>query len=226
MPRIHRFRTVHLNSTNHCMWRSHNGERVLEDEKFADKFLELLGKYKKQHGILIHSYCLMGTHPHVMVTASKGQAEFSRFWKVVNWCFARFYNKKKKRCGQVVRERLKSPTIRPDPDGRHQLTVMTYTDMNPVRAGLAKSPGKWKFSSHRHYAYGEHNPLIDDAPEYLGLAYSPANKRKFYRNLFAKKRVQEFMVSRPDFECGLYVGESLEDARKRERAAVSKKPPR
>ncbi len=34
----------------------------------------------------------MGTHPHVVVVASLGQEEFSRFWKLVNQLFARWYN--------------------------------------------------------------------------------------------------------------------------------------
>ncbi len=44
----------------------------------------------------------MGTHPHMVVVAGKGQAEFSRFWQIVNHLFARWYNRrhKKSRRGQ------------------------------------------------------------------------------------------------------------------------------
>jgi len=33
--------------------------------------------------------CLMGTHPHVVCRATKGQQAFSDFWKSVNWGFGR-----------------------------------------------------------------------------------------------------------------------------------------
>jgi hypothetical protein len=46
---------------------------------------------------------------------------------------------------------------------------MRYGDLNPVRAGVVKSPKDWKWASYRHHAFGEPDPLIDDAPEYLAL---------------------------------------------------------
>ena len=127
----------------------------------------------------------MGTHPHVVVVATHGQAEFSRFWKVVNQLSARWYNKRQKsRRGQVVSQRMKSPLIQPDGHGRHVLTVMRYGDLNPVRAGMVRSPKDYPWSSYRHYAFGEPNPLIDDEPEYLALGHEPAQRRLAYQHLF------------------------------------------
>src|SRR5690242_5959432 len=105
-------------STNHCTWRSHNHLHIF-DEETADDFLELLATHKKKFGILIHSFCLMGTHPHVVVTATQGQKDFSAFWQVVNHQLAWRYNRRMGRRGQVVMERLRSPAI--EPGGRHLL---------------------------------------------------------------------------------------------------------
>ncbi len=128
----------------------------------------------RRHGIRVRSYCLMGTHPHMVVVATKGQAEFSRFWQVVNHLFARWYNRQQKsRRGQVVTQRMKSPMIQAGASGRHVLTVMRYADLNPVRAGLVRSPKDYRWSSYRHYAYGAPDPLIEDEPEYLALGRTP-----------------------------------------------------
>ncbi len=208
MARIPRRLLVDLGSTNHCTWRSHNFSRVLEDDDAKRFFLALLQKYAPRHGVLVRSYCLMGTHPHVVVVATQGQDQFSRFWKVVNQLFARWYNKQQKsRRGQVVTQRMKSPLIQPDAQGRHVLTVMRYGDLNPVRAGMVRSPKDYAWSSYRHYAFGEPNALIDDEPEFLALGRTPAERRLAYRGLFALPLSEALRVRRPDIVEGGFYGD-------------------
>jgi len=204
VARIPRNLLVEEHSTNHCTWRSHNHAFVLDSDEARSVFLALVQKHKQKYGIEIHSYSLMGTHPHVMCRANRGQKAFSGFWKVVNWGFARWYNRRTNGCGQVVMERLRSPRIQ---DGRHQLEVMRYGDLNPVRAGLVRAAGYWKWSSYRHYAYGERNDLITDAPEYLALGRNPAERRKAYLHLFAKRLVESLLVRRSDLVHGPFVGD-------------------
>jgi putative transposase len=205
MPRIPRGLLVEEGSTNHCTWRSHGHALVLDSDPARQFFLSLLRKYKEKFGIVIYSYCLMGTHPHVMCLSTKGQRAFSEFWKRVNWGFARWYNRRTRGRGQVVMERLRSPRIQ---DGRYQLEVMRYGDLNPVRAQLVVSPKDWRWSSYRHYAFGEPNDLINDAPEYLALGRTPAERREAYQHLFASPLDEELRYRRPDFVHGPFVGDS------------------
>ena len=204
MPRLPRAALVEEGSTNHCTWRSHGFALVLESDEARLVFLALLRKYKEKFGIEIHSYCLMGTHPHVMARANKGQQAFSAFWKLVNWGFARWYNRRTKGRGQVVMERLRSPRIQ---DSRHELEVMRYGDLNPVRAGLVESPNHWPWSSFRHYAYGEPNDLITDAPEYLALGPSWVERRHAYLQLFSAKLIDSLHGRRPEFVRGPFIGD-------------------
>jgi putative transposase len=205
VARVPRELLVEPDSTNHCTWRAHDHERVFEAEGAREKYLELIAKYKARHGILIHSYTLMGTHPHVVSTAKNGQEDFSKFWKVVNHQFAWWFNRKHNRRGQVVMERLRSPRIQPN--GTHQLTVMRYGDLNPVRAGLVRSPKDFKWSSYRHYAFGENNDLIDPAPDYLALGRTPAERRKAYQSLFAVPLSSSLRERRPDLVLLPFVGD-------------------
>jgi putative transposase len=208
VPRIPRRLLVDLGSTNHCTWRSHNFTRVLESDDSKRFFLTLLEKYSPRHGVLIRSYCLMGTHPHVVVVATRGQEEFSRFWKLVNNLFARWYNRQQRsRRGQVVTQRMKSPKIQPGANGRHVLTVMRYGDLNPVRAGMVRSPKDYAWSSYRHYAFGEPNPLITDEPEYLALGRTAAERRLAYRQLFSMPLSSALRIRRPDITESPFYGD-------------------
>ena len=222
VARIRRAYLVAEDTTNHCTWRSHNHSRVFEEAGARTKFLELLARYKSGHGIRIHAYCIMGTHPHVVCTAARGQEAFSAFWKVVNQCFARWYNRQSHRRGQVVMERLRSPRIQPD--GRHLLTVMRYGDLNPVRAKLVRTPREWPWSSYRHYAFGEKNPLIDDAPDYVALGGTAAERRKAYQSLLAVPLSRHLRVSRPELVIAAFVGDDLWVARRLVTCGLSPPP--
>jgi putative transposase len=220
--RIHRVYLVAKDSTNHCTWRSHNYDRVFDEPGAREKFLELVARYKGPHGIRIHAYCLMGTHPHVVCTAERGQPAFSSFWKVVNQSFARWYNRRCRRRGQVVMERLRSPRIQPD--GRHLLTVMRYGDLNPVRAKMVRSPKEWPWSSYRHYAFGEENALIDDAPDYLALGRTGPERRKAYQGLLRLPLSRSLRERRPELVLAPFVGD--ETWVERRLKACGQSPPR
>jgi putative transposase len=208
VPRIPRRLVVDLGSTNHCTWWSHNSSQVFELDSAKRFFLGLVQKYGGRHGILVRAYCLMGTHPHLVVFASKGQTEFSRFWQVVNHLFARWYNRQQKsRRGQVVTQRMKSPMIQSGADGRHVLTVMRYGDLNPVRAGMVQSPKDYDWSSYRHYAFGEPNTIITDEPEYLALGRTAAERRSSYRHLFATPFASALRTKRPDIVDAPFYGD-------------------
>jgi putative transposase len=215
---------VELGSTNHCTWRSHDRTPVLGSDAARSCFLELLRKYKDRYRVRIQSYCLMSTHPHVMCRADGGLQAFSAFWKVVNQMFARWSNEHRGTCGQVVRDRMRSPQIQ---GGVHQLTVMRYGDLNPVRAGLARRPKEWRWSSYRYYAYGEADPLIDPAPEYLALGRTGPERRRAYQHLFATKLAEPLMESREDLVVSAFVGSQAWRSRREARLRpVAAAPPR
>jgi putative transposase len=102
---------------------------------------------------------------------------------------------------------MKSPLIQPDSNGRHVLTVMRYGDLNPVRAEIVRSPKDYAWSSYRHYAFGEPNPLIDDEPEYLALGHAPEQSRLAYRHLFASALTAVLGIRRPDIVEAAFYGD-------------------
>jgi putative transposase len=83
---------------------------------------------------------------------------------------------------------------------------MRSGDSNPVRAGLAASLKDWRFSSYRHCALGEPDPLIDTAPDYLALGHSPEARRRAYRGFFATPLAQSVRLKRVDFVLAPFIG--------------------
>jgi putative transposase len=149
----------------------------------------------------------MSTHPHVVCRATRGQPPFSAFWKVVNQCFARWSNRRTGGRGQVVMERLGSPRVKDG--GRHELEVMLYGDMNPVRAGIVVNPRDWPWSSHGHYALGLPDPLVTDSPAYRSLGGTPLARRVAYLRLLARRFARRVLRHRPDFVRRPFVGPAL-----------------
>jgi putative transposase len=221
MARIPRRALVGMNTINHCTWRSHNGSMVFETDEEKAKVRELLREHKAKYGVLLVSYCIMGTHPHVVCVATRGQPAFSEYWKVVNHRYAVWYNRRHGRRGQVVMERMSSPLIE---DEAHLLNAMRYGDLNPVKAGLVKSPKDWPWSSHRHYALGEEDDLVDDHLAYLRLGKTAVERRIAYRHLFAVRFIGPFLVKRDDLVNAPFVGTPSWVAERREQLRELRRP--
>jgi len=50
-------------------------------------------------------------------------------------------------------------------------------------AGSVKNPEDYQWSSYRHYAFGEKDPLIDTNPFYYDLGKTDEKRQKYYREL-------------------------------------------
>ena len=169
-------------ATVHLTVRAHNRDFLLADAAVKTMLYLLLLFYKSVYGILVYDYVFMDSHIHLTLYVPTTEA-LSRFMQQVFSQLARFINKRLKRCGQVFMDRARTPAIQ---SGRRFLCTMRYIDLNPVRAGMVRKAKDYAWSSYRYYAYGEHDDLIDPAPEYLGLSKVAAVRRKIYQQLVTK----------------------------------------
>lgn len=174
-----RYAVIYDGCSFHVTWQCHNHEWHLREEWAKELYYGLLLQYKARYGVDIHSYQLMENHPHLIGTMTTKE-DFSSFFRVVNNLFARKYNRQKKRRGQVVMDRFKSPRIE---DDGYMLRAMIYSDLNGVRCGRDKLPDDARWSSYAYYAYGKEDPLITPAPSYLALADTTEGRQEAYRNM-------------------------------------------
>jgi REP-associated tyrosine transposase len=193
MPSQPRYVIIEDHSYFHVTWQCHNRDWLLNEDWAKKTYLTLLGKYKFRYKVKIFSYCLMSNHPHILGYC-ENKTLFSDFFRVVNSQFARIFNRRMKRRGQVVMDRFKSPRIQSAAD---LLKVMHYIELNPKRAKMIEHPRDYPWSSYRYYAHGEANPLLDCAPSYLSLGKTPEERQKTYRKMIEVILKNDWKVKKP-----------------------------
>lgn len=130
---------------------------IFQETEDFHKFLDLLGEGKATSGFLIHHYCLMNTHFHMVLRLGELK-EFSKGLQWIKWQYTHYYNLKYKRYGPLWRERFKSLLIE---DERYLAACGQYVEYNPVESGMVKRPEDWEHSSSRCYFLKEQDPLVD-----------------------------------------------------------------
>jgi putative transposase len=98
----------------------------------------------------------MTNHIHLLVTPS-GEPRISQFMQVATKRYSEHFNTRYERTGTLWEGRFRASMVAYEP---YLLACHRYIDLNPVRAGMVVTPADYEWSSHRFYAYGEHNPLV------------------------------------------------------------------
>jgi len=107
--------------------------------------------------------------------------------KGINLSYAQYYKKKYNYQGHFWQDRFKSIIISED---NYLLACGSYVELNPVRVGIVKHPGQYKWSSYRAYAYGDKNELVDKHPIYENLSSDTKKRRIKYRE-FVRSMLKE-----------------------------------
>jgi len=110
------------------------------------------------------SYCLMGTHFHLIVHTP--EPTLSRGMQHLCGSYAQWFNWKYGRRGHLFGRRFGSVHIVTD---EHLLEAHRYVALNPVRAGLCKRPESWRWGSFRALAGLEEAPTFLDMDGVLNL---------------------------------------------------------
>ena len=129
--------------TYHVVSRGVGRMAIYLDDGDRTEFLELLGDAVARYQLTCHAYCLMSNHYHVLLT-TRGP-NLSSAVKLVNGTYGQWWNRRRGRVGHVFQGRFWSQIVQ---DESYLLTVSRYIVLNPVRAGLAATPGDWRWSSY------------------------------------------------------------------------------
>jgi hypothetical protein len=117
----------------------------------------------------------MPNHFHLLVEV--GEVPTSRLMQALLTSYARWFNRAHGRRGHVFQGRYKAVVC--DRDG-YLLELVRYIHLNPVRAGLVRNAGAWKWSGHNEYLGTARQGLIDPGPV-LGELGSPRKYEVFLR---------------------------------------------
>ncbi len=163
----------------HITTRGNNRLEVFKSDIDYQYFLELIARYKEEHPFDLYHYCLIPNHTHMQVKTNKA-SDFSKFMKRLNLAYFHHFRQNYNWIGHFWQDRFKSQPIGKD---EYFIQCGKYIELNPVRAGLAENPENFLYSSYRHYAYGESNPLLTDDIFYESFGQNSKERQKAYQKL-------------------------------------------
>lgn len=164
----------------HVTSRGNQREKIFWDDKDKEEFNRILKKTKERYGYLLHTYVLMDNHYHLLIETP--HANLKQAMQNINTSYTVYTNKRHKRFGHLLQGRYKAFIVDKE---SYLLELGRYIHLNPVRAGIAKRPEEYKWSSYREYIHGVMHPAITDTDDTL---YSFSKKRAI-----AVKKYQEYV---------------------------------
>jgi len=128
----------------HITSRGNARQEIFLDEKdFAD-FLVVLCQVVKRYHFILHTFCLMNNHYHLLIETPYGN--LSRGMRQLNGLYTQRFNQRHKRVGHLLQGRYQAILVDKD---NYLLELCRYVVLNPVRAKIVKDPGGWKWSAYR-----------------------------------------------------------------------------
>ena len=127
----------------HVTSRGNSGQPVFRDHVDRRMFLRTLARAIDRYGWRCLSYCLLGTHYHLLLQTPRPNLSIGM--RHVNGVYAQRFNQRHERHGHVFQGRYKSVLVERD---EHLLWLFRYIARNPVEAGLCSSAADWPWGSH------------------------------------------------------------------------------
>ena len=125
MPRPQRIE--YENALYHVMNRGRARQTIFHDEYYYQAFLDTLEEAHGRFGCVIHAYCLMGNHYHLLLETPN--ANLSRVMRHINGVYTQRHNRLKHTDGPLFRGRYKAVLVDGD---AYLLQLSRYIHRNPV----------------------------------------------------------------------------------------------
>jgi len=107
-------------------------------------FLRLLGDVVTCKDWICLAYCLMTNHYHILLQTTA--ANLGRGMQRLNSMYGQRFNRAHNRVGHVFQGRYKAILV--EEEG-YLKELARYVVLNPVRAGITREPGDWRWSSYK-----------------------------------------------------------------------------
>ena len=186
MPRYARLTAPNL--FYHIFNRGIEKKPIFKKSHDYTKFLDFLKRYKVQFDWNVYCYCLMPNHFHLLIQTKNDS--LGEIMQSLQTAYGVYFNKNYQRVGPVFSGRYKSIICQKD---EYLMQVSKYIHLNPVKAGLVKTPAEYQYSSYKEYIDKNNNYLIDKRLMKRILGDKLSNKAmKNYRS-FVEEREDLFV---------------------------------
>ncbi len=130
----------------HIMVIGNQKQVVFKANEDLDKYMDTLAKYKKRYKFMLYGYCLMPKHVRIVGEVDGNGRNLSKFMHGLNTSYVAYFNNKYQKVGHLWQGRFKSKVIVKD---KYLIDCINYIELNPVMAGLVKSPHEYIWSSYK-----------------------------------------------------------------------------
>jgi len=162
----------------HVTARGNERKDIFKSNRDREKFLSYLESAVIRYGAVIHAWCLMSNHYHLLIETPSGN--LSQVMQHINGAYTNYFNVKRKRSGHLFQGRYKAILIEAD---AYALELSRYIHLNPIRVGVISEPSKYPWSSCRHYTGVQAPPAWLKTSFILGFfgAHETAAQEKYLR---------------------------------------------
>lgn len=133
LPRVARRKSE--TSIYHIVSRGVSRQIVFEEDDDRAFFMKCLARVVHDASLTLIAWCLMDNHFHLVVKA--GFEQLSTSMHSLLCAYSGYFNRVHMRSGPLFEGRFKSECVLSD---AHLLSAIRYVHMNPVKAGLSRSP--------------------------------------------------------------------------------------
>lgn len=130
----------------HVFSRGNQKQAIFLSDSDRNFFLHCLRKAHEKFGVVVHIYCLMPNHFHLILETPLGNLSRIMHFLITNYTV--YFNKKHKRSGHLFQGRFKSVLIEAVGYAKE---LSRYIHLNPVRSGIVDSPEEYAWSSYGYY---------------------------------------------------------------------------
>jgi putative transposase len=137
-------RLEHAGALYHVTARGDRREDIFFENEDRSEFLSILGEVCGRFNWVVHAYCQMTNHYHLLVETVDGN--LWRGMRQLNGVYTQRFNRRHGLVGHLFQGRYKAILVQKD---TYLLELTRYVVLNPVRARMVADPAEWPWSSYR-----------------------------------------------------------------------------
>jgi putative transposase len=128
----------------HVTSRGNRRSHIYRDDADRAAWLDVLALVCERHHCVVHSYCLMSNHFHLMIETVEANLGYAM--RLLNGAYTQHFNRSHHTVGHLFEGRYKAILVQKE---SYLLELSRYIVLNPVRARMVAKPEEWAWSSHR-----------------------------------------------------------------------------
>jgi REP element-mobilizing transposase RayT len=128
-------RVEYANAVYHVTARGNERKAIYRDDVDRRRFLETVEQTVERFAVVIHAYCLMPNHYHLLMQTPRANLSAAAGWLQTTYSVR--FNRRHRRSGHLFQGRFKAHLVEEDAYARE---LIKYIHLNPIRPKDKRKP--------------------------------------------------------------------------------------